>query len=98
VEQLSNCIVWPVGSRNAALSTTLHNWWIVASDRKLAINGLHGDLLEADFWPVDGFNIQVKTFFLKTDYSTFARDSGTTPTGAAADGTGVRSFVFPTAL
>ena len=50
------------------------------------------------FWPVDGFNIQVKTFFLKTDYSTFARDSGTTPTGAAADGTGVRSFVFPTAL
>ena len=30
VEQLSNRVVWPDGSRNAALSTELHNWWIVA--------------------------------------------------------------------
>jgi hypothetical protein len=36
---------------------------------------INGNVLEADFWPVDGFNIQVKTFFLKTDYSTFARQN-----------------------
>ncbi len=31
------------------------------------------DLLQADFWPVEGFNIRLKTVFLKTDYFWVAR-------------------------
>jgi|CZKR01.1.fsa_nt_gi hypothetical protein len=41
--------------------------------RKRASGRSMDDLLQADFWPVEGFNIRLKTVFLKTDYFWVAR-------------------------